>query len=73
MSLDLTDDCRHIRRISVGNTIVDHSDVLVILDLTLGYNGLEEGNGKARQGTFGFWIGATNVRGFTFVQVICKA
>ena len=41
----------NIRHTLVGNEIVDHSDVFII-DVTLGFNGLDKDKCKTRQETF---------------------
>ena len=44
----------NIRRTLVGNKIVNHSDVIFILDLTPGFIGLGKDNCKTRLETFKF-------------------
>ena len=44
-----------IRRTLVGNRIIDHSDVIFILNLTPGFDGLGKDNCKARREIFKFW------------------
>ena len=46
----------NIKRNLVGNTIVDRSDVIVVLDITPGFNGLTETTARRDEKHLSVWI-----------------
>ena len=57
-------------RTLVGNKIVDHSNYIIILDLTTGFNVLDKDNRKRDENHKVLGVGAAYVKDFTVCYIV---